>query len=59
MSKEQAIIHYRTAMTVFIKWLAEGIITKEELSRIDVLIAQKYGLSSRSIYRLTLDITGV
>ncbi|MHB1652328.1 MAG: SHOCT domain-containing protein [Desulfitobacteriaceae bacterium] len=59
MSKEQAIIHYRTAMTVFRKWLAEGIITEEELSKIDTIIAQKYGLSSCSIYRLTLDITGV
>jgi len=59
MSKEQAIIHYRTAVAVFRKWLAEGIITEDELLKIDTLIAQKYGLSSCSIYRLMLDITGI
>jgi hypothetical protein len=51
MSKEQAIIHYRTALSVFKKWLANGIITEEELTKIDTIIAQKYGLPSCSIYR--------
>jgi hypothetical protein len=51
MCKRQAVIHYRTAMAVFKKWLAEGMISREELTKIDALIAQKYGLSIRSIYR--------
>lgn len=51
MSKEQVIIHYRTAISVFRKWLVEGIITEEELAKIDSLLAQKYSLSSSSIYR--------
>ncbi|MBS3885674.1 MAG: hypothetical protein KGZ56_01305 [Dethiobacter sp.] len=51
MSKQQAIIHYRTAIAVFRVWLAEGIITEEELTKIDIIIAQKYSLSSCSIYR--------
>jgi len=51
VSKEQAIIHYRTAMAVFRKWLAGGVITEEELTRIDAAIACKYGLSPCSIYR--------
>ncbi|MBS4008178.1 MAG: hypothetical protein KGZ45_07105 [Clostridium sp.] len=51
MSKERAIIHYKTAMAVFRIWLAKGIITEEELTTIGALIAQKYGLSPHSIYR--------
>ena len=51
VSKQQASIHYRTAMAVFRKWLAEGIITEEELTTIGILMAQKYGLPSHSIYR--------
>ncbi|MBT9173175.1 MAG: hypothetical protein DDT21_01565 [Syntrophomonadaceae bacterium] len=38
-------------MAVFRKWLAEGIITEEELTTIGILMAQKYGLPSHSIYR--------
>jgi len=51
MNKERGIIHYTTALTVFRKWLAEGIITEEELAKIETIIAEKYGLSSCSIYR--------
>lgn len=51
MTKEQAIIHYKTAMSVFRKWFTEGIITEEELLKIDTIIAQKYDLPSCSIYR--------
>lgn len=51
MSREEAIIHYKTAATVFRKWLAEGLISEDELAIIDAAIAQKYGLSSSSIYR--------
>lgn len=51
MNKEWAIIHYRTAMAVFRKWLTDGVITEEELTRVDAAIAGKYGLSPRSIYR--------
>jgi len=51
MSKALAIIHYKTAIRIFREWLAEGIISADELTRIDTAIAQKYGLSSYSIYR--------
>ncbi len=51
MSKEQAIIHYRTAVLIFQKWHEQGVITGEELQQIDTIIARKYGLSSHSIYR--------
>ena len=51
MSKEEAIIHYKTAVTVFRKWLSEGLISEDELTKIDTAIAQKYDISSLSIYR--------
>lgn len=51
MNRNQAIIHYRTAMVVFKKWLDQGIITETELQKIATVIAEKYGLSSGSIYR--------
>ncbi len=52
MSKELAVIRYRTAMSVFGKWLRDGIISEDELTKIDAIVAEKYGLPSHSIYRL-------
>lgn len=51
MNKELAIIHYKATMAVLKRWLAEGIICEYELMKIDTIIANKYGLSSCSIYR--------
>ena len=50
MSKEDAILHYKTAMAVFKNWLAAGVISGADLLEIDTMLAQKYGLSSRSIF---------
>jgi len=52
MSKELAIIHYRASMSIFNSWASKGIITEAELLTIDTMVAQKYGLSFDSIYRL-------
>lgn len=52
MSKGLAIIHYRASMCIFNSWASKGIISEEELLKIDTMIAQKYGLSFDSIYRL-------
>ena len=51
MSKLQAIIHYRIAISIFRKWLDLGIINEEELQKIDALIAGKYDFPVGSIYR--------
>ena len=50
MSKEEAILRYKTAMSVFKKWLSDGVISADDLLEIDTMLAQKYGLSSCSIY---------
>jgi hypothetical protein len=51
MNKEQAVIHYKTAMVFFNNLLADGVITTEELTKIDTILLKKYGLSLGSIYR--------
>jgi hypothetical protein len=50
MTKEEAILRYRATMAVFTKWLTGGVITNEEMSAIETKLAQKYGLSTQSIY---------
>jgi hypothetical protein len=50
MSKEDAILRYKAAMAVFKNWLAAGVISNVDLLEIDTLLAQKYGLSSCSIF---------
>ena len=50
MSKEDTILHYKAAMAVFKSWLAEGVISDADLLEIDTILAQKYGLSSCSIF---------
>ena len=51
MNKQQAIIHYRVAMSGFVKWLAAGILSEEEFTKLESLFADKYGLPKGSIYR--------
>ena len=51
MTKATAVIHYTAATTIFAKWLGDGLISLDEYSKIDEIVATKYGLSSCSIYR--------
>ena len=51
MNQIPTIIHYRAAISVFRKWLDQGIISEEELLKIDAIIAVKYGFPEGSIYR--------
>ena len=50
MSKEDALLHYKAAMAVFKNWLATGVISATDLLEINTILAQKYGLSTRSIF---------
>ena len=50
MSKEDAILRYKASMVVFKNWLAEDVISDADLLEIDTILAQKYGLSSCSIF---------
>ena len=50
MSKVDAILRYKTAMSIFKNWLATGVISATDLLVINTILAQKYGLSTRSIF---------
>ena len=51
MTKQEAVAHYKAALAVFDKWFSDGIISEDDLTEIDTITAEKYGLSSCSIYR--------
>ena len=50
MTKDEAILRYKSAIAVFREWLISGFISAEEMSLIETKLAQKYGLSTQSIY---------
>ena len=50
MSKGDAILRYKASMAVFKNWLATGVISATDLLEINTILAQKYGLSTRSIF---------
>ena len=50
MSKGDAILRYKTAMSIFKNWRSTGVISATDLLEINTILAQKYGLSSRSIF---------
>ena len=50
MSKKDAILRYKAAMSVFKNWLAAGVISDADLLEINTMLAQKYGLSTYSIF---------
>ena len=50
MSKDEAILRYKSAMAVFKNWHADGVISNDDLLAIDTMLAQKYGLSLCSIF---------
>ena len=50
MSKEDAILRYKASMAIFKNWLATGVISATDLLEINTILAQKYGLSTRSIF---------
>lgn len=52
MNKEEALICYKATISIFQHWLDQGFISPEELRQIDTIIAEKYGISSCSIYRV-------
>ena len=50
MSKGDAILRYKAAMSIFKNWLATGVISATDLLEINTILAQKYDLSTRSIF---------
>ena len=51
MSKNDAMMYYKTSLSIFISWYKQGGISVEELNILDTKLCEKYGISSSSIYR--------
>ena len=50
MSKDDAILSYKASMAIFKSWHLNGAITADDLEALSTKIAEKYGLSSYSIF---------
>lgn len=46
-----SVLRYKSAMAVIERWLKNGLISEGEYTKIETIIAEKYGISSCSIYR--------
>lgn len=51
MSRDETLVCYILSLSSFQSWLDRGIISEDELRQIDTIIADKYGISSYSIFR--------
>ena len=50
MNNGDALLRYNASMAIFKNWLATGVISATDLLEINTILAQKYGLSTRSIF---------
>ena len=50
MDKQSAVFHYHTSMAVFRRLKNAGMINDDDLYRIAMMLAEKYGLALDSIY---------
>ena len=48
---EERLIHYQIAVSVFSRWLEEGVLSKKDFIDVEAAVAQKYELTEVSIYR--------
>lgn len=45
-----SVLRYKSVMAVVGRWLKAGFISEGEYAEIDTIMAEKYGISSCSIY---------
>ena len=50
MDKQSAVFYYHTSMAVFRSWINKGMINDDDLMRLSVMLAEKYGFPLDSIY---------
>lgn len=51
MDDEKLIMCYQAAMRIARQWLSSGLITAKDYKKFDTIIAEKFGVSARSIWR--------
>ena len=62
MPNDHAILCYQQTMHIAKQWLGSGMITQGDWEKIDTIVAEKFGVSDRSIWReinlISLDTNG-
>ena len=51
MAEEEALMCYQATMRIARQWLCSGLITAEDYEKFDTIVAEKFGVSARSIWR--------
>ena len=51
MADEKTLMCYQATMRIAQQWLGSGLITAEDYEKFDTIVAEKFGVSARSIWR--------
>ena len=51
MADEKSLICYQSTMHIARQWLGLGLITEGDYEKFDTIVAEKFGVSDRSIWR--------
>lgn len=51
MTDEKALMCYQHTMHIARQWLGSGLITDSDYEKFDTIVAEKFGVSARSIWR--------
>lgn len=51
MADDKALMYYQSTMRIAQRWLGSGLITAEDYEKFDTIVAEKFGVSARSIWR--------
>ena len=51
MADEKSLICYQSTMHIARQWLGSGLITEGDYEKFDTIVAEKFGVSARSIWR--------
>ena len=51
MADDKALMCYQATMRIACQWLGSGLITEGDYEKFDTIVAEKFGVSARSIWR--------
>lgn len=51
VADEKALMCYQNTMRIAKQWLGSGLITEKDCEKFDTIVAEKFGVSARSIWR--------
>ena len=51
MADDKALMYYLSTMRIARQWLGSGLITDSDYEKFDTIVAEKFGIPARSIWR--------